>query len=86
MNVIKEQNNSTSANRVEYKGITYDSVSDLCLKNGLNYKLVHSRTAKGMSLEEAIETPIQDNSVTYKGTTYTSLRNLCKELGVNTVQ
>ena len=71
---------------VEYKGVTYPSLKDLCTKLDVSYAMVTQRIKKGMSLEDAVEKPLKTHRngkpVVYKGIEYPSLRQLSKEKGI----
>lgn len=65
-----------------YKGVT-GSLKEICKKFNVNYSTVCNRRSKGMSLEEAIETPFKNKNIySYKDITG-SLLEICKKFNVN---
>lgn len=71
---------------ITYNGKQYSSIKTLCKEKNLSYAMVTQRLKKGLSLKEAIETPLKKHrngiSVFYKGTEYPSLRNLAMSKNV----
>ena len=69
---------------VSYKGRKYKSIKSLCLSTGANYKTVRKRLKRGMTIEEAIDTPKgQINPIRFNGVTYSSLVDLCKKFEIS---
>lgn len=72
--------------KINYKGVEYTSIKALCEKYKVSYAMVSQRLKKGMSIEEAIETPLKKHRngipVMYKGKQYQSIRSLAKKKNI----
>ncbi len=49
--------------KVEYKGITYNSMAHLCAAYNSSFSTVHAPLNKGMTLEQALETPLHSRKI-----------------------
>ena len=73
---------------LEHEGVTYPSIKNFCIKNGLSYDRILRYIAKGCSVTEAIEKVNIDNvhpnykKVEYEGKQYTSVRSLALHFDV----
>lgn len=65
----------------------YVNLRSACLLLGLNYNTIYSRIKKGMSIEDAINTPVQvssnPNEVVIKGKPFSSGVSACNFYGIN---
>lgn len=71
--------------KIEYKGVTYPSISALCRAKNVNRPCFQKRIEAGFSLEEAIETPEHINCIPARdhlGNDYPSLTSMAKAYGL----
>lgn len=72
--------------KVNYKGVEYSSIKSLCETYKISYAMVSQRLKKGLSVEEAINTPLKEHRngipVMYKGKKYPSIRNLANSKNI----
>ena len=72
--------------KITYKGVEYSSIKALCEKYKISYAMVSQRLKKGLSIEEAIETPLKKHrngiTVVYKGKEYQSIRSLANKKNI----
>jgi DNA-binding transcriptional regulator YhcF (GntR family) len=72
--------------KLSYKGVDYPSLKALCDEYNLSYSMMSQRLKRGVSVEDAVETPLKGHrngiSIKYKDEVYPSMRNLAKVKGV----
>ena len=68
----------------DHKGIEYASVEDKCVSYGISYRGYLDRLDKGMSEQEALETPVRPRKkqVPYKGVNYPSVEDFCSTFNI----
>lgn len=77
----EQQNNRTNNSIYEYKGET-KTVSQLAEKYGINKNTLIWRLSKGMSIKDAIETPIDESRHQKTAIKREGLAKKCKEYGI----
>lgn len=68
------------SNKIEYNGVTYNSLRNLCELNNVSYNTIYSRIKAGHTIEEAISKPIKSKwgSIEFEGHRFKSIRELCR--------
>ena len=67
----------------DHKGNSYPTIQSMCEAYGITASLYNSRIRRGKSLQEALETPLEDQRVEYEGLTYSSLKELAEKKNIN---
>lgn len=88
-NTGKKKNNTGKTIVYTYKKKDYTSVSKLAKDVGMNYMTLYGRLEKGMSVKDAVETPVgkpklrEPIPVTFDNTDYPSISSLAKKFSLN---
>jgi len=76
-----EAKSMANVKRVVYKGVEYGSIRGLADQMGINITTFRYRLRKGMSVEEAVETPVvgrEPKRNVFKGVEYASIAEMCR--------